>query len=574
MEWLVQVLTALRGVRDAASHRDQKAPRPVAPLERAEASVEDPSLSIPPMGPATPPRRRRRRSRAERPVDAPSGSGPEIDRSDETEAPAPSERRRRSPRGARAPRPEVVEPAAAAEVPPTEVETEADAPSEDDTDSGPRLSVRAFDRDAVEVVRRLRKHGYTAYVVGGCVRDVLVGLPPKDFDVSTSARPEEIRKVFRNSRIIGRRFRLVHIYFRGGKIIETATFRGSATEDDEGGEDLLITRDNVWGSEEEDARRRDFTINALMYDVDGRRVIDHVDGLADIEARVIRTIGDPDIRMQEDPVRILRAARFAAKLGFELEPGLRRAMATHRGEILRCPQARVLEETYKLMRSGHAEASLHVLNDTGVLEVILPEIARYLDSLEEPPAVSISDYLYGLDRVVAERGPVSDPVVLAALLLAPLDQALLEVEPSKRAQKQWSIVEQIAERLGATRKVRERLRQLFGAQRYLSGGGARRGGRRRAAPASMLRRSYFPEAIDLFEVWALANQQELASVEHWRERLAEAAEYGDVEPGDDEDGDAREASEEPSTGRRRGRRRRRRRGGGRGEGDGGRSDGD
>src|SRR5688572_127857 len=168
------------------------------------------------------------------------------------------------------------------------------------------LARGSIDADADRVVRRLARGGYKAYLVGGCVRDILLGRAPKDFDVATSATPNEIKQLFRNCRIIGRRFRLAHVFF-GQKIIETSTFRANPRDeldDDDDGE-ILIRRDNVFGNETEDARRRDFTINGLFYDVETEEVIDHVGGMDDLHARLVRTIGVPEIRFQEDPVRIL-----------------------------------------------------------------------------------------------------------------------------------------------------------------------------------------------------------------------------------------------------------------------------
>ncbi|MFY0574487.1 hypothetical protein ACN28S_09130 [Cystobacter fuscus] len=194
-----------------------------------------------------------------------------------------------------------------------------------------------LDPDALKVIHRLHSHGHEAYLVGGCVRDLSLGRTPKDFDIATSAHPGEVRAIFRNCRLIGRRFRLAHIYFKGGKIIEVSTFRANPTElvdspvdngngEEEGSEveesqnpDLLITHDNVFGTAEQDARRRDFTINGLFYDVVEGRIIDYVRGRRDLDEHYIRTIGDPEIRMREDPVRILRAVRFASKLGLDIE---------------------------------------------------------------------------------------------------------------------------------------------------------------------------------------------------------------------------------------------------------------
>src|SRR5215510_2202260 len=256
-----------------------------------------------------------------------------------------------------------------------------------------------IDPDADKVVRRLARRGYKAYLVGGCVRDLLLQRTPKDFDVATSATPNEIKQLFRNCRIIGRRFRLAHIFF-GAKIIETSTFRANPREGVplEEGEELLIRRDNVFGTAEEDARRRDFTINGLFYDIEAERVTDYVGGLADLEARLVRTIGDPDIRFREDPVRILRAIKFAARLGFELEPEKYSALLLHRVEIAKCAPPRVLEEIYRLLRGGAARRSMELLLETGVLAVLAPELA----------------WLFGYAEAAPPSGPLPDDAALAA----------------------------------------------------------------------------------------------------------------------------------------------------------------
>jgi tRNA nucleotidyltransferase/poly(A) polymerase len=248
----------------------------------------------------------------------------------------------------------------------------------------PSLDRAAIDPDADRVVRKLTRAGHKAYLVGGCVRDLLVARTPKDFDVATSATPNEIKATFRNCRIIGRRFRLAHVFF-GAKIIETSTFRANPRDDDD--HDLLIRRDNVFGTETEDARRRDFTINGLFYDVEREEVIDHVGGLADLDAKLIRTIGDPDIRFQEDPVRILRAVKFAARLDFGFEPATWRALLRWRGEISKCAPPRLLEEVHRLMRGGAARRSFELLVETGVLAVLSPYLAGLLEG-EGAPATA------------------------------------------------------------------------------------------------------------------------------------------------------------------------------------------
>lgn len=239
----------------------------------------------------------------------------------------------------------------------------------------PAIPRELIDPDAEKVVRRLTRGGYQAYLVGGCVRDLLLGRQPKDFDVSTSATPREIKALFRNCRIIGRRFRLAHIFF-GQKIIETSTFRANPRQDASADDaELLIRRDNVFGTDTEDARRRDFTINGLFYDVEKEAVIDHVHGLADLDAGLVRTIGDPDVRFREDPVRMLRAIKFAARLDFTIEPATYAALLRHREEIRKCAAPRVIEEVYRLMRGGAARRSMELLAETGLLEILSTHLA-------------------------------------------------------------------------------------------------------------------------------------------------------------------------------------------------------
>ena len=253
----------------------------------------------------------------------------------------------------------------------------------------PVLDPELIDSDADRVVRKLARNGFKAYLVGGCVRDLLVGKKPKDFDVATSATPNEVRNTFRNCRIIGRRFRLAHVFF-GDKIIETSTFRANPRDEDEDEGELLIRRDNVFGTETEDARRRDFTINGLFYDVEKQKVIDHVGGLADLKAGLIRTIGDPDIRFQEDPIRMLRGLKFAARLDFEFEPRTFEALLRWRGEISKCAPPRVLEEIFRCLRGGAARRSFELLVQTDVLSVMSPQLAALLQGPGAP--VKAMDY--------------------------------------------------------------------------------------------------------------------------------------------------------------------------------------
>jgi len=301
-----------------------------------------------------------------------------------------------------------------------------------------QIDPNAIDPDAAKVIQRLRRYDHAAYLVGGCVRDLLLGRKPKDFDVVTSATPNDIRRLFKNCRIIGRRFRLAHIFF-GPKIIETSTFRANPREmeEEEGGEsaetesgDLLIRRDNVFGTPEQDARRRDFTINGLFYDLETKQVIDHVSGIPDLETRLVRTIGDPDIRFREDPVRILRAVKFAARCDLTIEPETYRRMMEHRLEIAKCAQARVSEEFYRLLRAGAAKRSMELLLETELLEILAPEIVRSVkDDSDGDEAVlrraRFWGYLAALDKSSAVRPvPPSNALLLAVIVLPRLRDAL------------------------------------------------------------------------------------------------------------------------------------------------------
>jgi poly(A) polymerase len=294
-----------------------------------------------------------------------------------------------------------------------------------------------LDPDALKVIYRLRAFGHQAYLVGGCVRDLSLGMKPKDFDVATSAHPGEVRAVFRNCRLIGRRFRLAHVYFKGGKVIETATFRANPNEDLEQidpGDDLLIARDNVFGTAEEDARRRDFTVNGLFYDVVLGRIIDYVGGREDLALRRIRTIGDPDVRFREDPVRILRAVRFAAKCGFSIEERTAAAMKRYAGEIARCAPPRVLEEIFRLLRSGASRRCFELLQEAGALPVLLPPLAEFLDRAAPEEARALFVGLGLLDEVVAQ-GPLPDDAVLLSALLVHLSRRELIKEAQDRGAK-------------------------------------------------------------------------------------------------------------------------------------------
>ncbi len=236
------------------------------------------------------------------------------------------------------------------------------------------ISRRNIDPNVLKVLYRLINAGHIAYLVGGGVRDLMLERRPKDFDLGTSAHPQQVRDLFRNSRLIGRRFRLVHVFF-GPQNIEVATFRRRGEVEGQDG-DPLIRQDNTFGTPEEDALRRDFTVNSLFYDPKTFRVIDYVGGLADLDARVIRTVSDPEVRMREDPVRMIRAVRFAAKLDFEIEPATRAAIWTYREDLLKSSTPRLIEEIFRTLTAAPPARALVLMEQLGLLDVALPFLIR------------------------------------------------------------------------------------------------------------------------------------------------------------------------------------------------------
>lgn len=243
------------------------------------------------------------------------------------------------------------------------------------------ISRKDIDPDALKVLYRLNRYGHTAYLVGGCVRDILLEREPKDFDIGTSAHPNEIKKLFRNCFLVGRRFRLAHIRF-GTKIIETSTFRRmpeSAPDASDPAADLFHKHDNTFGTPEEDAIRRDFTINGLFYDIETFALIDYVGGLKDLRRKTIRCIGDPDIRFREDPVRMLRAVRFSGRLGFRLDGRTYRGILKHHAEITKAPPSRLMDETQRLFGFQRSEPTFRLLAKTRLMQDLLPDLAAYLD---------------------------------------------------------------------------------------------------------------------------------------------------------------------------------------------------
>lgn len=282
-----------------------------------------------------------------------------------------------------------------------------------------------FSSGAVHVVERLQDRGFEAYVVGGAVRDLLLGKKPKDFDVATNATPEQIKQCFRSARIIGRRFQIVHVR-SGREIIEVTTFRGhhdtdTANQAAQASQSGRLLRDNVYGSLDDDARRRDLTINALYYDTVAQTLIDKMDGQADVAARIIRIIGAPADRYREDPVRMLRVLRFAARLEFDIEPRTRSAIA-ETGTLLRdIPAARLFDEWLKLFMNGFSAPTCALLREHGLLTHLMGD---GVDAAHDTSAAQLLQHqaMTNTDRRVAEDRPVTPAFLLAALFWPATEQ--------------------------------------------------------------------------------------------------------------------------------------------------------
>jgi poly(A) polymerase len=381
------------------------------------------------------------------------------------------------------------------------------------------ISRKNIDPDALKVLYRLHNRGYSAYLVGGGVRDMLIGRQPKDFDIATDAHPHEIKKLFRNTRLIGRRFRLAHIVF-GQKIIEVSTFRKKA-EFAEGDGDLLIRRDNTFGTAEEDALRRDFTVNGLFYDIATFSIIDYVGGLDDLDRKLIRTIGDPTIRFREDPIRILRAIKFAARTGFEIEPATRAAIVAERWEIPKSAAPRIVEEVLRMLRGGAARKSFQLLRELGVLEVILPRLHEFLGSSDEavfPERTRLWEYLEALDDLRREGREFANPVLAGCLLWPPIRAGAfargLDVDNPGHLEE---LLAPLATEMHLSRKDTERLKLVLSLQGRLAQLSQARG-----RVGAVVSRGHFPDALDLFEIGAMATGEGADLVPQWRDLAAGA----------------------------------------------------
>jgi poly(A) polymerase len=333
------------------------------------------------------------------------------------------------------------------------------------------ISRRLLNPNALKILYRLNDNGFIAYLVGGCVRDLLLGREPKDFDVATDATPAQIKRLFRNCRLIGRRFRLAHLHFND-EIIEVATFRASAVVEEEEApeaaapeaaapeaarqphllksEDGMLLRDNLFGSPEEDAWRRDFTVNALYYNVADFSIVDYVGGMADLRQGVIRSIGDPRQRFTEDPVRMLRAVRFAAMLGLTIEAGAWQAIKEMAATVSRAAPARLYEEMLKLLLLGEGEKTYQLLRQSGLFGALFPQMAGWLaEESEGYPHVWTSKALAWVDNRLGQGAKVSPPLLLALFFGQYLAEKSQEFR-RRGAPAQQSVDLALAEFLGET----------------------------------------------------------------------------------------------------------------------------
>ena len=281
------------------------------------------------------------------------------------------------------------------------------------------ISRKMMAEEVLKVLYRLKNQGHVAYLCGGSVRDLLCGEKPKDFDVATDARPGQLRKIFANSWAVGKRFRIIHVVFKGGKVIEVSTFRRES-EFGEGPEDTIMLRpDNTYGNPQEDALRRDFSINALYYNISDFSIIDYVGGMEDIRRGVIRGIGDPDIRFQEDPIRILRGIRFASNLSFRIEPRTWEMMRAHADKVPLCPPSRIQEDLLRLMRKSGVERGFRLMDEAGLLNLLLPELSVIRETGDKLPEeffriiASMDEFRKGMDD------SLSDALLWACVFLLP-----------------------------------------------------------------------------------------------------------------------------------------------------------
>lgn len=382
-----------------------------------------------------------------------------------------------------------------------------------------------FSKSALKVLYRLNKAGYEAFLVGGCVRDAMLELHPKDFDVATNATPEEVRALFGNCRLIGRRFRLAHVRF-GREIIEVATFRAAAIhvdDDSEHDHEGRILRDNVYGTIDEDVWRRDFTCNALYYNIADFSIWDYVGGVEDVNRRQLVLIGDPEQRLREDPVRMLRAVRFAAKLDFDIDRPVIEAMHHHARLLSNVPAARLFDEFLKLFQSGHAERTFDLLREHGLFAEMFPATEQELLS-DNDFMKFVRAALKNTDRRVAAGKSVTPMFLLGVFLWVPV-RKLAEIrrseekmsEPQSLSLASYDIVAQQQRRISIPRRFTVPMREMLALQpRFLQMRGKR--------AMNLLQHRRFRAAYDFMVLLAEIGQVDAEIATFWTEVQNQSAE--------------------------------------------------
>lgn len=365
---------------------------------------------------------------------------------------------------------------------------------------------------AIKIIKQLEDAGFAAYLVGGGVRDLLLGSSPKDFDVATNAKPEEVKRIFRSARIVGRRFQIVHVRM-GREVIEVTTFRGHHEESSSvRSEDGMLLRDNVYGTLETDAMRRDFTVNALYYTLKDFSVIDYCNGMEDLKQRTLRIIGDPATRYKEDPVRILRALRFAAKLGFNLEPKTAKPIRELSGLLLNVSDARLFEEVLKLFLSGSATATFNLMREYDLLTHLFPGTDKALKAGDELGANLIEQCMINTDKRIRGDKTVTPAFIYAALLWPALQQQFTLLSSQMTPTQAWgqaaqNVINQQLTRTAVPKRFLIPMREIWDLQQRLPSRLGMRALRTldhprfRAAYDFLLMREAAGEALDGLGVW-------------------------------------------------------------------------
>jgi len=371
-----------------------------------------------------------------------------------------------------------------------------------------------IDPDAIKVVQRIQQMGCRAYIVGGSVRDLLLGRKPKDFDIVTDAHPQELRRMFANSRIIGRRFRLVHVVFRGGKVIEVSTARSlpanraAAKTTDE----LYLKRDNQFGTFKEDAARRDFTLNALIYDVKNEMIVDYTGGFEDIQNRIVRVIGNPDVSFPEDPVRMYRAVKFAALLGLDLDVHTYRAIQKHKHLLPKASTSRMHEEYNKIFRSGHSAKIFAALNHSGLLETLMPAVVRGENLQPELDEYGFLETGLGrrlsiADRMIQEHEDINLNIYYALLIAGSLAEVISKNmrDHEKTLERKLREPLQVLQRdISLTKREFDTMLQIFSVQNNFR----RNVTERKGWVKEFQMRTIFQEAFIVYKIIARAAEDE------------------------------------------------------------------